>query len=289
MPAPKTMPAPTPQPPLDEAPGATARPGDRAASRVLPVHSEYVDDRQFATTLARGLELLRCFTHQRPVLGNKDLAERCGLPPSTVTRLAYTLVSLGYLAETETYGKYRLGPAVLSLGYPLLASFGVRRVAKPLMIELAEEVNGAVALGIRDRLDIVYIEVARADNRSAHTVDTGTTHPIAGTAIGRAYLAACDTHTRQSIINQIRVKAPDQWQRWGKAVQRNLQHYPQHGVCTSLGEVFPDVQAVATPLGRLREGELAVLNCAFVGVPIDEEWLLKSVGPKLLALARRLA
>lgn len=276
-------------PQADAAPGAATQPDGRPPSRVLPVHSEHLDDRQFATTLARGLELLRCFTHQKPVLGNKDLAERCGLPPSTVTRLAYTLVSLGYLAEAESYGKYRLGPAVLSLGYPLLASFGVRRVAKPLMIELAAEVNGAVALGIRDRLDIVYIEVARADNRSVHTVDTGTVHTIAGTAIGRAYLAACDTQTQQSIINQIRVKAPDQWQRWGKAVQRNLKNYPQHGVCTSLGEVYPDVQAVATPLGRLREGQLAAINCAFVGIPIDEQWLIKSVAPKLLALARRLA
>jgi len=31
-------------------------------------------DRQFATTLARGMELLRCFTPAEPVLGNRELA-----------------------------------------------------------------------------------------------------------------------------------------------------------------------------------------------------------------------
>lgn len=33
------------------------------------------NDRQFITALARGLELLRCFTPQRPYLGNQDLSQ----------------------------------------------------------------------------------------------------------------------------------------------------------------------------------------------------------------------
>ena len=39
---------------------------------------DYEGARQFATPLARGLELLRCFTPEEPVLGTKDLAQRLG-------------------------------------------------------------------------------------------------------------------------------------------------------------------------------------------------------------------
>ncbi|MER2012659.1 MAG: helix-turn-helix domain-containing protein, partial [Psychrobacter alimentarius] len=44
-------------------------------------------DRQFITALARGLELLRCFTPQRPFLGNQELSQLTGLPKGTITRL----------------------------------------------------------------------------------------------------------------------------------------------------------------------------------------------------------
>ena len=37
-----------------------------------PYSYEHEGDRQFATTLARGLEVLRCFTPLEPTLGNKE-------------------------------------------------------------------------------------------------------------------------------------------------------------------------------------------------------------------------
>ena len=58
---------------------------------------EQEKDRQFVTALARGLELLRCFTPRENVLGNQDLARKTGLPKPTVTRLTHTLMRLGYL------------------------------------------------------------------------------------------------------------------------------------------------------------------------------------------------
>ncbi len=58
-------------------------------------------DRHFVTALARGLELLACFRHGDRMLGNQDLARRCGLPKSTVSRLTNTLTKLGYLVFVE--------------------------------------------------------------------------------------------------------------------------------------------------------------------------------------------
>ena len=75
---------------------------------------------QFATTLAHGLAILGCFANGSPVLGNKDIAEQLGMSRPTVSRLTFTLVGLGYLRRDGRTGKYSLGPAVLSLGYPLL-------------------------------------------------------------------------------------------------------------------------------------------------------------------------
>lgn len=261
---------------------------DPNLSRVPWTYADFEGDRQFATTLARGLELLRCFSPQQPLLGNKDLAQRMRLPRATISRLVYTLMCMGYLAQDPDSGKYRLGSAVLSLGFPLLETFPVRQRARAGMLDLAREVGGTVAIAIRDRLDMVCIEVTRASARAGHPIDIGRTYSMCGTAVGRAYLASCSAQERQALINQIQVKAPEQWARHKERLAHALANYPHMGCCVSVGEVYSDVQAVAVPLGRLDRGELAAINVSFQRRSLNERWLLDVVAPKLIALARQL-
>src|SRR5260221_11360632 len=122
-------------------------PGARLSPPPAAFSYEHEGDRQFATTLARGLEVLRCFTPLEPQLGNKEISVRTGLPKPTVSRLTYTLTKLGYLRHNMRLGKYQLGSAVLSIGYPLLASMNARPVAPPPTKELAHHCNASGATG----------------------------------------------------------------------------------------------------------------------------------------------
>lgn len=250
--------------------------------------AEYEGDRQFATTLARGMQLLRCFTPEDPVQGNRELSRRLQLPAATVSRLTYTLMAMGYLAQDEHKGKYRLGSAVLSLGYPLLELFNIRRRARPLMLELSHAVGGSVSIGIRDRVHIVYIEAMRSHNKRIYPLDVGTAHSLAGTAIGRAYLMACPPPEREALLNQLRLKAPEEWERHGEQLLSNIAQYPRLGCCVSVGEIHSDVQAVAVPLGRIDRGEPAALNCSFQGRALNRDWLVRDIAPQLQTLARQL-
>lgn len=250
---------------------------------------EHAGDRQFATTLARGLELLRCFTPEVPALSHKELCRASDLPAPTVSRLTYTLTAMGYLAQAERQGKYRLGTAVLSLGYPLLNMFTFRRRARDAMMKLAREINGSVSIGIRDRLNVVYIESFRYSGNQLYPIDIGASYSLAGTAIGRACLLSHSAPERVALINQLRVRRPDEWARHGEQLMHNLNKFPRRGYCLSLGEIYPDVQGIAVPLGRIDQREPAALNCAFTGRTIDERWLALEIAPRLLALARQLS
>lgn len=64
---------------------------------------------------ARRLELV-CFRHGETTLSNFELATRCKLPKSTVSRLTMALTRLGYLIPVEDSGRYRLGRACLAAG-----------------------------------------------------------------------------------------------------------------------------------------------------------------------------
>jgi len=70
-------------------------------------------------SLSRGLALLRAFKPGIDVLGNNELADRTGLPKSTVSRLTGTLVRAGFLQHDVRMGGYRLHATVLALAYAM--------------------------------------------------------------------------------------------------------------------------------------------------------------------------
>jgi DNA-binding IclR family transcriptional regulator len=254
-----------------------------------PAYSyEHEGDRQFATTLARGLEVLRCFTPLEPMLGNKEISVRTGLPKPTVSRLTYTLTKLGYLKHNMRMGKYQLGSAVLSIGYPLLASMSLRQVARPFMKDLADYCNGSVSMGIRDRLNMVYVESSRSGNGIATLPDIGTAVPIAQATIGRAFLSACTPPEREAILNQMKVKEPDQLRKFKPQIEKSLDDIRTRGFCLSTGELRREVFAVGVPMRRTVDGEIVAFNCSVPAFMLKKGQLEDDLGPRLAQMVRNI-
>jgi len=249
---------------------------------------EHEGDRQFATTLARGLEVLRCFTPLEPMLGNKEISVRTGLPKPTVSRLTYTLTKLGYLRHNMRMGKYQLGSAVLSIGYPLLASMNVRQVARPYMKELADYCNGSVSMGVRDRLNMVYVESCRSGNAITTLPDIGTSVPISQATIGRAFLAACTPAEREAVLNQMKVKEPENHRKYRSMIDKSLEDIRTRGFCVSLGELRREVYAVGVPMRRTVDGEIAAFNCGVPAFALKKGQLEEDIGPRLIAMVRNI-
>src|SRR5664279_3774712 len=160
-----------------------------AAKRVRPPLKGPIvkTDRHFVTALARGLEVLACFRHGDRMLGNQELARRCALPKSTVSRLTSTLTRLGYLIYVDDSAKYSLGTATLSLGSAMLSRLDIRKLAHPLMQQLAEFGQCTVSLGARDRLSMIYVDAVRGSAAVTLSLETGARIQIATSAMGRAY------------------------------------------------------------------------------------------------------
>ena len=249
---------------------------------------EHEGDRQFATTLARGLEVLRCFTPLEPLLGNKEISVRTGLPKPTVSRLTYTLTKLGYLRHNMRLGKYQLGSAVLSIGYPLLASMNVRQVARPLMKEIADYCNGSVSMGVRDRLNMVYVESCRSGNGVATLPDIGTSVPISQSVIGRAFLSACTPQEREAVLNQMKVKEPEMHRKNRPQIDKAMEDIRTRGFCLSNGEILREVHAVGVPMRRTVDGEIVAFNATVPAFMAKKGQLEEDLGPRLVAMVRNI-
>ena len=240
------------------------------------------------TALARGLEVLACFRSGDTLLGNGDLAERCRLPKSTVSRLSQTLARLGYLRYVDDVAKYRLGGATLALGSAMLSGMAIRQLARPMMQEVADFSQAVVALGIRVGLGVIYIEVCRNKAALTLSLDVGSWVPLATTAIGRACLAVVDDDERPELMAQLRAADPAAWPKRKRQIDAAIEQHRKLGCCSSFGEWQPDVSGVAIGFAPGRGLPVMALNCGGPSFSLSRPFLLGEVRPRLASVVRRL-
>ena len=246
------------------------------------------EERYFITALARGLDVLSCFRAGDKALSNQQIAERCRLPKSTVTRITYTLTKLGYLVQVESGGKYALGTATLALGSSMLARMDIRQLARPMMQELADFSGTTLAIAVRDRLSMIYVEVCRSTATLALTLQVGSRIPLATSAIGRAYLARIPEPERKDILARCQELDDIAYTTLREGIAKGLQDYHEFGCTTSFGDWQKDVNGIAVGFHPVGSPSAMAINCGGPSSSVSREFLLTEVRPRLIAMAQRL-
>ena len=251
------------------------------------------EDRQFVTALARGLEILRCFSRKDRELGNMEIAARTGLPRATVSRLTFTLMQTGYLAYSPGTGRYSLSVGVLGFSNAYLGTLDVRNVARPLMQELADGLPATVSLGAPDPSShhMVFLEICQGVGQMFRiSMDVGSRVPHGWTAMGRAYLAALPPREREARLAFYRKVTPRvEWPEIRAGIERAVRDYERHGFCLSVGDWNKDVWAVGAPMVSREGGRILAFNCSGPIFEINRQRIIQDVGPRLIALRDRVA
>ncbi len=254
----------------------------------MKMTSELEKDRQFVTALGRGLAVLRCFKTGERYLGNQEIAKRTSLPKPTVSRLTYTLTTLGYLNYSKNFGKYYLGASVLSLSASFLSSLDVLQVARTLMQEMADYSHASVSVGGRDHLTMVYIEnCSSSDSMVTLRIEVGERIPIETTSMGRAYLSVCPEEERNYLMDQIRIRhKPDEWTKIKAGIEQAFRDYQDKGYCLSLGDWSKDVHGVAVPWVPRDGSNILSFNLAGPAFVLRRNMIEDDLGPRMINLVR---
>lgn len=209
----------------------------------------------FVEALARGLQVMRCFGPGVKTLGNLDMAELTGLPKSTVSRIVYTLTTLGYLRYHTDTGRYSPGYGVLALGFGLLANLEVRQLARPLMQELAHATGGAVALGAFDGTAMAYVEAVHGSSALYLRLPVG--HRLGlDSAMGRAFLTTLPDAERMALLDAADGNTPHP-----ETLARACTDIQQTGCCFAIGDWQPGINAVAAPFATVTGEGYFVMSC----------------------------
>ncbi|MFC7067267.1 IclR family transcriptional regulator [Brucella rhizosphaerae] len=246
------------------------------------------DSAQVSSALVRGLEILRSFTPNDISLGNQELIDRTGLPKATISRLTLTLVNLGYLNYDDNLGRYSIGPATISLGYSGLSSNAVVYMAMPLMRRLAEKTGVAVAMGLREQREMVYIANARSENPVSLRLNVGSRLPIWRTAMGLSYYVGMEEGQRDILLEQMIAAEPEHAEKIHRLTNQALEDFAKDGFVASCGDWYSYINAVGIPFRPTDGTQLVAITCGGITDIAPRDVCYAEIGPALKQLTLEL-
>lgn len=150
-------------------------------------------------TIQKGINVLNLFkTHSK--LSFTDIQKILNYNKSTLFRILYTLKKNQYLLKDKN-GRYELGLNIFILGNQISCISKLKKGSENLLMELAEQVNLTVHLGMLDRLNVIIIGKYYPSNFSLKMVSRiGAPVPAHCTGQGKILLAYSPREKVEKII-----------------------------------------------------------------------------------------
>lgn len=148
------------------------------------------DDKEFMTTLAKGLAVLGAFGRERPTMTLSEAAQIADLSRATARRVLRTLNMLGYVEQSGR--AFSLSPRIIELGFAYLSTQNWVDRAVPLMRKLSERLGETCSGAILQGNEIVYVARIPARRIMSSVLSVGSRLPAFHTALGRAQLGFLD-------------------------------------------------------------------------------------------------
>ncbi|MBO9669913.1 MAG: IclR family transcriptional regulator [Sphingobium sp.] len=132
-----------------------------------------------------------------------DLAERVGLPASTVHRLLKVLVDAGFVERGPGVG-YRIGRELHRLASQLLSQFDLKRSARPFLLELVRAWQETAVLCVfsPSRRRAVIADVVATPHPLRFAVELGLEIALPWGSLGRAILAHLSPGEVEAILRE---------------------------------------------------------------------------------------
>ena len=145
-----------------------------------------------------GLDVIRAFGPNRPVMTLSEVAAATELARPTARRMLLTLEELGYVRVAQ--GGFALTPRVLELGMAYIGSTSIWEIARPHMEQLVGRTGESSSLAQLDGSDIVYVARVAVPKIITLAVTIGTRFPALSTSLGKVLLAELPSDKLEQVL-----------------------------------------------------------------------------------------
>ena len=202
--------------------------------------------------LARGLEILSFFTHEKRILSGAQLAKMADLPRASVFRMLQTLEQAGYLdrvGEPGTHPSYRLGVAVLRLGFEFLSSMELTEQGRPVLESLSDACGHSSHIVVRDGRDVVVVAKALGRLATFHAIQVGARLPAHATVLGRVLMGGSSLQDIEQLYAHHTMKAyTSSTATTPAALKSVIDEAAKDGIAVSQGGFESGISTLASPV-----------------------------------------
>jgi DNA-binding IclR family transcriptional regulator len=256
-----------------------------AEATVQPEHGP-----QATRTNAAGrlLAVLDAFGPRSRALSLSEISRRSGLSLSTTHRLVHELLSWGAL-ERDSGGRYSIGVRLLELAALAPRGLDLREAAFPILDDLHHRTRGNVHLGVRNGLEVVYVEAIRACATHPTNGRIGDRWPMHATGTGLVLLAFADRELQEEALRRpleqftpLTITDPAE-------LRRKLAQVRQSGYAVAVGQItLPDL-VVAVPVYDPFGDLAAAISVVVEAARAKPQILVSMLGDASGEITRRLA
>lgn len=157
------------------------------------------NDRDFVSSLEKGLLLIEAFDVGQPRMTVAEAARRAGLTRAAARRYLLTLVALNY---AESDGKYFwLCPKILRLGYAFLSTTSLPKIAQPILDQIGAKTKEVASLATLVDNEVILLAHSAVRRMVSATSNVGMRLPVCSSAAGRTILAS---QSDKAVIEHLR-------------------------------------------------------------------------------------
>lgn len=186
--------------------------------------------------LDRALDIIEQLASVETGLGIAELAQRTGLPKSTVHRILSTFTDRQYIEKNRDTSVYSLGQKFVEIASIYLNNINLKTEAEPLMHELATAFGATCYLAVFDNNEVMYLERVEPFNNLRIYTQIGKREPLHCTALGKVLLSGLKPEVCLDTVSQLTLRqytpntitsretllqAVDEVRDWGYALDRN--------------------------------------------------------------------
>src|SRR5512134_1060314 len=200
-------------------------------------------------TIQKAGELLSLYDREHTEWGVREVATKLKVAKSSAHDLMSSLAKLGFLNKTEE-NRYRLGWRLVTLSETLLATTELRREARPMMEELAEQYRETIHLAVLDDTQVVYVD--KLEGKQAVRVELtslGTRLYAHCSALGKVLLAY---QPEENVKRIIKVEGLPKFTAntitEAGELEQTLAKVRKQGYATDEEEILPDLCCIGAPI-----------------------------------------
>ncbi len=214
---------------------------------------EPLQQRDFISSLAKGLDVLRAFSKDDPQLSTADLANKLQISRASARRFLLTLASLGYLHKQGQW--FRPTSKVLSLSTVFLSSLPLASIAQPFLEAGTRRTEESVSLGILEHNMLVFVAHSPSRWLLKLGIRAGWEIDAYVSAMGRVLLANLPEHELDHYLETVELKPfTDKTVRSKSRLRKTLAEVRSQRYAVIDEELEPGLRSIAVPL--IQDGKI---------------------------------